>query len=422
MAEPDDLLLPIPDRVEATYLVPTARSLPDPLAPARDAARLWFEPLQQHLTWLIRAGEQVVRTLPAAAIPLDVARFDRASEVQRRRVAEATQIFVVTVADRPGWPPLPDWTARAIAAALAEHVGADVVDDATHQLLDARRCLLTLPNLAGEVRLDDWIRVTNTTQPAGYRVATTGLRRFGLPELQSLATPPNIAGQFGRALSGVSRRLIAQWSRALADTPDAAFASLPASVQVGPADVAAAGRRAPLHTAAGPRPVRIRLGHEPGADVHQSATLTVLPPLNWSGSSGEHLASVCADLFGARPTTVRHARRGERMEQAIASARAGLTRIRDRFESGDLTRHTKLLVKYALTADAGTEYMWAYVTSWRDPYRILATSSADGIYHPKVRLGRPVVVDTAAVVDWAVEHDERGIIEGYWTEAALDEA
>ncbi len=62
------------------------------------------------------------------------------------------------------------------------------------------------------------------------------------------------------------------------------------------------------------------------------------------------------------------------------------------------------------------------MTSWRDPFRILATSAADAVYHPRVRAGRPVVVDTAAVVDWAVERDDGGIVEGAWTQAALDEA
>jgi hypothetical protein len=31
------------------------------------------------------------------------------------------------------------------------------------------------------------------------------------------------------------------------------------------------------------------------------------------------------------------------------------------------------------------------------------------------------VVDTAGVVDWAVEHDQQGIIEGYWTKAAVED-
>jgi hypothetical protein len=99
-------------------------------------------------------------------------------------------------------------------------------------------------------------------------------------------------------------------------------------------------------------------------------------------------------------------------DKAIATARSGLTDIRARFETGTLGGHERLLVRYAVPGDDGTVYRWAYVTSWRDPFRILAT----------VRSGRSVVVDTAAVVDWAVEHDEHGIIEGAWTQAEFGEA
>jgi len=163
------------------------------------------------------------------------------------------------------------------------------------------------------------------------------------------------------------------------------------------------------------------LSLDPASDPDAHSFLTVHPPLDWAGSAGEHVSDVCAILFGPRTSEIRHARRGEVMDRAIATARAGLTAIRNRYEAGELDLRTKLLVKYALPSEAGTEYLWAYVTSWRDPYRILATSAADAVYHPKIRTGRPVVVDTAGVVDWAVEHDQQGIIEGYWTKAAVED-
>jgi hypothetical protein len=31
------------------------------------------------------------------------------------------------------------------------------------------------------------------------------------------------------------------------------------------------------------------------------------------------------------------------------------------------------------------------------------------------------VVDASSVVDWAVQHDTRGLVEGGWTQTALDE-
>jgi hypothetical protein len=221
-------------------------------------------------------------------------------------------------------------------------------------------------------------------------------------------------------MTGIAAVVLSRWAQTLDLHRDSAFVTQPATLTVGREDVAAAYRRGDLpDESAGPAQVRLAL--DPGFDADTHAFLTIHPPLDWPGSAGEHVAEVCATLFGPRTSDIRHARRGELMDQAIATARAGLTGIRRRFEAGDLDLRTKLLVKYALPAEEGTEYLWAYVTSWRDPYRILATSAADAIYHPKVRTGRPVVVDTASVVDWAVEHDQRGIVEGYWTRAAVED-
>ena len=135
--------------------------------------------------------------------------------------------------------------------------------------------------------------------------------------------------------------------------------------------------------ASGPprRPVRLTL--DPSSDPAQDSFLTIHPPLDWSGSAGEHISAVCRALFGSPTVQIRHAEPSAAMDQAIATARAGLTDIRGRFESGALDLREKLLVKYALPSDRGTEYLWAYVTSWRDPYRILATSAADAVYQPE---------------------------------------
>jgi hypothetical protein len=60
----------------------------------------------------------------------------------------------------------------------------------------------------------------------------------------------------------------------------------------------------------------------------------------------------------------------------------------------------------------GTEYPWAYVNSWNNPETVLASSAADAIHDPQVRAGRPVAIDTDAIVDWAIWIDEQSIAEG----------
>jgi hypothetical protein len=414
----EDLLLPVPEVVDATYLVPTERPPVDPLALLRDVTT-WPGPVRRGITALLDRGTVAVR--PMLDLPLSLLAASGATQEQMERLRTATHAVIVTAIGRPGWPPVPDWSTRAAAAALAGALGADVVDLLNHRVLTAAEAAATLPDEDGAVRLADWIFVAYSPDSVGYWVTTKGLRRFGLPELQTLAAPPSNVEQWGQAMTGIAAAMVGRWAFALDASPGAAFVTLPALVGVRRDHVSAAYRRTGLPSSA-EGPAMVRLALDPSVDPDSDTFMTIHPPLDWSGSAGEHVAEVCAMLFGARTSEIRQARRGELMDQAIATARAGLTGIRRRFEAGDLDLRTKLLVKYALPADEGTEYLWAYVTSWRDPYRILATSAADAIYHPKVRTGRPIVVDTASVVDWAVEHDQRGIVEGYWTKAAVEDA
>jgi len=423
MSDADDAItLPVPEVVRAIYLVPTADPPPDPVNLVRRfAAGQWGGDLGDMLANLFEGPIVPVEVRPTddvPPLPVELLAAMGATEDQLHRVESATHFAIITVQSQPGWPPVHEWITRAIATVLAEQIHSDVIDVLNYQMLDVARARRTLPDDNGRIRLADWVSVDYSADRTGYWVTTTGLRRFGLPELQTLAAPPNVVERWGQAMTGIAHRLIAAWSNALSYDRDAAFVQIPSLLEVGAHDVSTAYGRDAVEGAT----AIVRLALDPGFDPEQHSFLTIHPPLSWSGSAGEHIAEVCTALFGARAGGIRHAHPGEMMGRAIATARAALTDIRGRFESGELDLHQKLLVKYALpAAEGGTEYLWAYVTSWRDPYRILATSAADAVYHPKVRAGRPVVVDTAAVVDWAVEHDELGIVEGGWTQAALDE-
>ncbi len=440
MPEADDLLLPVPEVVGAIYVVPTDRPPADPRAWLRTQSR-WGRPVEAAVARFVDRGTVSVRPIgeltsaryrsqaPVArklasprepSFSIETLGATGAGEKQLRRLRAASHGIVLASPGRPGWPPMADWATRAAAVALAEHLGTDIIDLPYDRVLTAADAADSLPDdETGQIRLADWLMVPYAVDTGGYWVTTIGLGRFGLPELQALAVPPNSVGQWAEAMPAIAGALLCRWCDVLARNRGAAFVTLPATLGVGPEDVATADRRGPL-TFPGTGPARVRFGLD--ADPDAPALLTVQPPLDWPGSAGEHVAEVCASLFGPRTSEVRYVSRGEQMEEAIAIARAGLTGIRNRFEAGELSKDSKLLIKYALPAEEGTEYLWAYVTSWRDPYRILGTSAADAIYHPKIRTGRPVVVDTSAVVDWAVEVDGSGIVEGYWTRTSVEEA
>ena len=424
MTDADDVIvLPVPESVRAIYLVPMSDPPPDPVALLRRQLAGRFTGDLGSILADVLTGPVVPLEIRAAAdvppLPVELLAAMGASDAQLTRVSTASHFAIATAQSQPGWPPVHEWITRAIATVLAEQVGSDVIDVLNDQVLDPSRAQATLPDAEGRLRLADWVWVDYSPDRAGYWCTTTGLRRFGLPELQTLTAPPNVVEPWGQAMTGVAHRLLDAWSQTLSYDRQAAFVQLPSRLEVTATDVAVAYRRPVTgHPAAA---ATLRLALEPGFDPEQHSFLTIHPPLTWSGSAGEHMADVCATLFGTTVSDIRHAEPSESMDHAIAIARSGLNEIRARFESGDLDLHKKLLVKYALHTDEGTEYLWAYVTSWRDPLRILGTSATDAVYSPKVRTGRPVVVDTSAVVDWAVQHDTRGIVEGGWTQTALDE-
>ena len=62
---------------------------------------------------------------------------------------------------------------------------------------------------------------------------------------------------------------------------------------------------------------------------------------------------------------------------------------------GDLPPQARLMVKYKIPAAGGSEYPWAYVTSWRSPEKGLGSSAEDMLTDPAIPAGRPVAIDAA---------------------------
>ncbi|GAB3811782.1 hypothetical protein GCM10027605_52420 [Micromonospora zhanjiangensis] len=92
---------------------------------------------------------------------------------------------MVDASYRPGWPPAHEWAARAVAAALAESLDADLIDVFALQILSPAVALRSLPDADGRVRLVDWLLVPYSSDADGLWFTTKGLRRFGLLELQA---------------------------------------------------------------------------------------------------------------------------------------------------------------------------------------------------------------------------------------------
>ncbi|MGW0506511.1 DUF2314 domain-containing protein [Micromonospora sp. NPDC003241] len=418
----DDFLpVPVPESLTATYLVPTV-GLPSVTArtAVRGLAGRLAEPVHGLAVQMLDSPLMSVDIRPIAefpALPPDLLTAFGATEEQLDRLSAASHLVVVQAEYRPGWPPAHEWAARAVAAAVAEEVGGDVVDVFGLQFLDPAAALRSLPDAEGRVRLVDWVLVPYSSDAEGLWFTTKGLRRFGLLELQTQGVPDHLTRAWGAVMTGAARRLLRDWTDGLAGEEVPAFVPLPVLATVTGHDIAVAYGNPEQHGATAP--VLLRLELDPATDPDADSFLSLRPPAGHPGPDGRYFAAACGTLFAGIQPDVRYARSGDAMSQAVATARAGLGDIRARFRAGQLPPQTQLVVKYGLPGDDGPEYVWAGVTAWDTPERIVGASASDANTDPSVRIGSPVQVETADVVDWAVL-DTSGVVEGGWTQAVLD--
>ncbi|MBM7080097.1 DUF2314 domain-containing protein [Micromonospora humida] len=418
----DDFLpVPVPESLSATYLVPVAGLPPvSPKTAVRGLAGRLADPVYGLATQMLDSPLMSVDTRSIdefPQLPPDLLTAFGATEAQLSRLAAASHLVVVQAEYRPGWPPAHEWAARAVAAAVAESVGGDVVDVFGLQFLDPATALKSLPDAQGRIRLVDWVLVPYSSDTEGLWFTTKGLRRFGLLELQTQGVPDHLTRAWGAVLTGAARRLLRDWTDGLAGEEVPAFVQLPVLATVTGHDIAVAYGNPEQHGATAP--VLLRLELDPATDPDADSFLSLRPPPGHPGPDGRYFAAACATLFSGIEPDVRYARSGDAMSRAVATARAGLDDIRARFLADGLPPEAQLVVKYGLPGDDGPEYVWAGVSSWDAPERIVGASASDANTDPSVRIGSPVVVAVTEVVDWAVL-DGTGVIEGGWTQAVLD--
>ncbi len=424
----DSLTLPVPEVLAAVYLVPA--SMPAEAATTRARAAITrhvAEPLRGIVAGMLDRPILTMRLRPASALPAVPARLQEylgADPAHIQTVSEAAALITVRAVSFPGSPPMHELAARAAAAALAAELDLPVVDTRVPQILAPGAALAALPGADRRLPLSLWVQVFLAAQATGLRITTKGLGRFGLPELQLHNVPPQLGRPCTMALTGLASRLLRMWWAALRGDDRPAFVELPAAVEITGADVA----RAYLATPAGSGQATVRLAFDPAVDDHSDSFLTVLPPAGYTASAGEHLSGMCDALFGTDPPELRWvAPDTEAMDREMSTARQTMPDARARFLASELPDGAQLMVKHRVTQagpqDQGEEFVWAYVTSWREAGTVLGNSADDAVRDPRIRAGRPVVIDAGTIVDWAVWMDGPGIVEGGWTnEVALHQA
>jgi hypothetical protein len=428
----EELVLPVPEEVSATYTVP----VPSPVNTA-EARRLASEAVEARLTgplrtltseWLAK-GAVKVKVEPAGTPPpglLDKPLFG--TPEQRAFLARARTFVHFSATQRASLIGVQEWKARGPAAALAVGLGAPVLDSQALQVLTAEDALAALPDTALTIPAslsDDmtvgltfnaWVRVHDVDCLGVMAVMTDGMRRFGLPELRMGPASPDLREELTALLNGVAFRI---WSDLLVrahDTPNAAglvnlprFLRMPAEMDIHRRDL---DRANGVPNRGGTFAI-IGLRFDPARGEDSGGWLTVCPPGSWDTSWEDFIADTCHGMFGFEKPRWHYMPEFGALLDALDRARQTLPEARSRFLRGDLPPGGRLMVRYE-TADTD-EFHWARVESWEDSGHAVVRNIGRELA-PGVRTGPPLTIETRHIADWGIWVDGRGVIEGADTE------
>jgi hypothetical protein len=211
------------------------------------------------------------------------------------RLRSAERHLLVTAMYGPVWPPLHMWTAATTAEALAVSTGGILLDPEAPLLRRTRWAPCALRDRNG-FAVAEWVEIAVSADETDIRrgmwMTTSGLSRFGLPELQGKRISPDLTTAWCDVLNGLAQALLdAHWAD-LDVEPGRAFREIAETVTVTSEDVeAATGRSYP------PGAAEVRLRLDPGAPGAASF-LTIMPPRALRGPAWHWRREVVAALLG----------------------------------------------------------------------------------------------------------------------------
>ena len=430
----NELVLPVPKRVSATYIVP----VPTPMSAveARQQAIRAVEaklagPLRTLMAEWLAKGKVKVGVEAAGPPPAGLLDKELFGTPEQRVFLTRARAFVrFSATQRASLIGLQEWKARGPAAMLAADLGAPVLDPQALQVLTAEDALAALPDTKSTIpasisdgitiglEFKPWVRVDVAKYLGMIAVMTDGMRRFGLPELRMGPASPDLREELTTLLNGVAFRVWSDLIARVQDTPNAVgplnlprFLRVPAEMDIHRRDLDRANgvpNRGGMSTIIG-------LQFDPPKSEDSGSWLTVCPPACWDMSWEDFIADTCHAMFAFEKPPWHYIPEFGALVDALAKAAQTLPEVRSRFLSGDLPPGGRLMVRYD-AADAD-ELRWARVESWEDAGHAVIRDTGRELA-PGVRLGPPVAIETRFIADWGIWVDGSGVVEGAGTEGA----
>lgn len=398
----------------ALYVVPLAKAPADLTAAVSDAVKQDApEVLKQPTLQFVGTALMELKIVSGDKVPVPIAMFSAmgTSDALLSKIKNAKQFLIIRTLGKPAWPPYHEFAARSAASAMAKQQNNCVIDMVAPSVMAPSDAIKKLPTDKDKpVHLEDWFTIFTSMSDDGAWMTTKGLKRMGLPELQALNVPPQLYERWSNVITATTYNIMARFSQVATIDKTTTEFTMPATIELSASDFAMFMPDDKIDRAV----IHLRFD---GAKGNEEQFLTMTPPPRDARSIGRYLCDIYAKLFGAEHEIVQ-APRSEAMEKAMAEARSGLTNVRKRFIEGKLPKDSKLIVKFPLKHENDTEYLWAFVTAWKNPDELDAISGNDSNLGGTIRNGDPVHLKTNTLVDWAVMTED-GIVEGGFTNKVL---
>jgi uncharacterized protein YegJ (DUF2314 family) len=430
----DRILLPLPDVVHfgfGVYFQSGPLGMPDP--DRLQAISLdWLDahcedPVRSAVRNFVESGLVSYRVGPRGFLPdppLDVLRSLGLGETEERRYLSADALALVSVADLLVPPRVGLWAALGSARAVCSLLQGVIIDPQIPNALPIASIQDDIPS-DGRLLIPEHIMLLSgvNSRGAGW-ISSTGMSKFGLPNLEVRAVPADLLNLLVPIVNGVASVLTAETMRQVrtGDHPENRIELL-TDLKLSRDDLA----RTYGSERAAPAAVRgwtsIRLHYERSGSQPSGCVIRLEPPASFRGDNPAWLYQLVSDLKETDNNRCYISEDNEAMEAAHYRAVSELVAIRNRFQSG-LRAGETLFVKHGFppTTEVGErEYMWVVVNRWAKG-RVQGHLANDPYLRRDLHAGSPVDIRDDEIFDWLLSRPDGDYEGGYTLNVLLKQA
>jgi hypothetical protein len=381
-------------------------------------------PLRDALTEYVASPLVMMEVKSAAQIPLPELRLLRAMKLgqeEEQRLTSATHGVMLFASDTLRPPRFGLHAANALAYGIAETTNGVVFDPECVRVVPIRQYSKSIPETGRPVMVDHICCPTSAGERRLGLITTTGLAKFGLPNLKISHVPADLLTTMSWVVCAIADHLVMATMR-LAQERQSAPAELVVDSEftIRHEEIAAAAGEPKSSAPEGVQGwTTVRLQRAKGGQLGRNEEfLEILPPSSVRIEQSVWCYSVVEDLLGREDRVMEIKSGSESMEIAHRRAVDELPEIKERVLRG-LQPGEILSIKHGFPMPGGNkEYMWIVVNAWKGQ-TISGTLANEPQSVPNLRAGQTVQVGESEIYDWFLKGAD-GSLRGNYTSRVLE--